>query len=212
MKKAIFILATAGLLTACKKSDNTYQTRYVTDEVEYEYSLDYPEDISETLAERYATFDIANDTKSIVVLMDSLIAEGGHLDFWCSNYYQAMKEVIPYDSILPRLMKLQKHEPSNPEVYTSIAYTYNHLGDNMKAIEYLHSGLEIAPDNSSLWYALGIVTLHNGDSILAINSFQKSLELAKKQNIESQITLSQYMIEKLGSYTPKVTNPISETE
>ena len=197
MKKTIHLLVLVAMLSTCKKSDNTYQTRYEQDGVEYEYSIVYPDGINDTTAEQYAIFDIANDNRSIVTLMDSLIDAEIRLDFWCSNYYHAMKETMPYDSILPRLMKVQDREPSNPAVYSSIGYTYNHLGDTLKALEYFHKGLDIASENSNLWYGLGLVTLQNGDTLSAINHFTKSLELAKKQNIESQITLSQFMLEKL---------------
>lgn len=185
------------MLSACKKSDNTYQTQYEKDGVEYEYSIVYPDGINYTTAEQYATYNIANDNQSIVTLMDSLIDDKISLDFWCSNYYSAMKETMPYDSILPRLMKVQEHEPSNPAVYSSIGYTYHHLGDTLKSLEYFHKGLDIASDNSNLWYGLGIVTLQNGDTLSAINHFTKSLDLAKKQDIESQVTLSQFMLDKL---------------
>lgn len=197
IKKAIFLLALVEVLSACKKSDNTYQTQYEKDGCEYDYSIVYPDGINYTTAEQYATYYIANDNQSIVTLMDSLIDAKISLDFWCSDYYRAMKETMPYDSILPRLMKVQEHEPSNSAVYSSIGYTYHHLGDTLKALEYFHKGLDIASDNSNLWYGLGLVTLQNGDTLSAINHFTKSLDLAKKQDIESQVTLSQFMLDKL---------------
>ncbi|MDE7430575.1 MAG: tetratricopeptide repeat protein [Lachnospiraceae bacterium] len=211
MKKAIFLFALAAILTACKKSNNLYQKRYEQDGVKYEYSIVYPDGIDYAIAERYASFDIANDNRSIVMLMDSLIDTNTHLDFWGDDYYRAMKETMPYDSILPRLLRVQDHEPSNPTVYSSIGYTYNHLNNTLKALEYFHKGLDIAPDNSKLWYGLGLVTLQNGDTISAISHFAKSLDLATKQNMESQVTLSQFMLEKYGSDTLKVKEPISET-
>lgn len=200
------------MLSACKESYNIYQTRYKQNGVEYEYSIVYPDRINYATAERYASFDIANDNQSIVTLIDSLVDAKTPIDFWCSSYYRAMKETMPYDSILPRLLKVKTHEPYNPAVYSSIGLTYSHLNDTQKALEYLHTGLDIAPDDANLWYGLGLVTLQYGDTISAVKHFTKSLDLATTQNIESQVRLSQFMIEKYGVLnTPKVTESISET-
>lgn len=195
--KDIYLIAAIAMFTACNKSPNTYQTSYVEDDCEYSYSTDYPQGIDEAMAALYTDYIANEDYASVVSLMDSLVNANVTLDFWCSNYYRAMKETMPYDSILPRLMKVQEHEPSNPAVYSSIGYTYHHLGDTLKSLEYFHKGLDIASDNSNLWYGLGIVTLQNGDTLSAINHFTKSLDLAKKQDIESQVTLSQFMLDKL---------------
>lgn len=211
MNKLIYPLAAIVMLSACKESTNLYQTKYVKDDCEYEYSTFYPGGVNYATAERYASFDIANDNRSIVSLMDSLIDTETHLDFWCNYYYSAMKETMPYDSILPRLQSLMEREPSNPAVYSSLGYTYSHLNDSLKALEYFHKGLDIAPDNGKLWYGLGLVTLQNGDTISAIGHFKQSYELAIKQDIESEIRISQFMLDKLGADTQKVTESISET-
>ncbi len=195
--KAIGLIAVLLMLFGCKKSDNTYHKYYEDDGCEYDYTIVYPDGIDFVTAERYASFDIANDHHSIVELMDSLINAGTSLDFWCNDYYRAMKETMPYDSILPRLLHLQECEPSNPSVYSLIGYTYNHLGDTLKSFESFRRGLDLAPENSKLWYGMGLVASQNADTIFAISCFKHSLDLAKKQNFESQIKLSQYMVESL---------------
>ena len=210
MKKALYPLAAIAMLSACKESTNLYQTKYVKDDCEYEYIIFYPDGVNYATAKRYASFDIANDNRSIVLLMDSLIDTETHLDFWCNYYYSAMKETMPYDSILPRLHSLMEREPSNPAVYSSLGYTYSHLNDSLKALEYFHKGLDIAPDNSKLWYGLGLVTLQNGDTISAMDHFKQSFELAIRQEIGTEIRLSQFMLDKLGADTQKVTESISE--
>lgn len=198
MKSKTFgLIALILMLSGCKRPDNTYHLHYEEDGCEYDYYIGDVGGLDYATIERYVAFDVAEDYRSIVTLMDSLIDAKISLDFWCRNYYRAMKETMPYDSILPRLMKVQEHEPSNPAVYSSIGYTYHHLGDTLKALEYFHKGLDIASDNSNLWYGLGLVTLQNGDTLSAINHFTKSLDLAKKQDIESQVTLSQFMLDKL---------------
>lgn len=197
MKRLLFLLMLSGGLVACARGDNTYITHYVEDGCDYEYSIIYPDGIDYATVERYAAFDIAGDNVAIVVLMDSLVRENKHLDFWCYYYYNAMKETIPYDSILPKLISVMEREPSNPTVYSSIGYTYHHLGDNLRAIEYINKGSSVAPHDEGLWFGLGVVEMRKGDTLAAKNSFQRSFEFAKKHKAESTMTLSEFMIEQL---------------
>lgn len=201
MKKTFCLLAVVVILTAFKASttsqNNIYQTRYVQDGVEYEYSINYPDVVDYSVVEKYAAFDIANDNRSIVALMDSLIDAKMRIGYWCNIYYDAMKETLPNDSILPRLLRVLDSEPSNSGAYFMIGYEYDHIGDTDKAFECFHNGLNIEPANSYLWYNMGIVTLQHGDTVSAVDSFTKSLELAKSQNIESQIFLNQSMLDSI---------------
>lgn len=201
MKKIFYLLATVAALTAFKESTtsqaNIYQTRYVKDGTEYEYYINYPDALDYSVVEKYAAFNIANDKKSIVALMDSLIDAKIRIGYWCNLYYDAMRETLPHDSILPRLLKLQDSEPFNSGAYFMIGDAYDQIGDTAKAVEYFHNGLDIEPDNSYLWYSMGTAMLQHGDTVSAIDSFTKSLELAKSKNLESQIFLNQSMLEKL---------------
>ncbi|WP_154956383.1 MULTISPECIES: tetratricopeptide repeat protein [Bacteroidales] len=212
MKKAIFLLALVEVLSACKKSDNTYQTQYEKDGCEYDYYIGDVDGLDYATIERYVAFDIADDYRSIVALMDSLIDAGTPLNSWSSVYANAMNEAFPLDSILPRLLKLHKCEPSNMPVYWAIGYTYNNLGDAQKAIEWFHKGLNKAPDSSNAWYGLGIVTLQQGDTVSAVNNFRKAHELAQEHNLESWAIRIQMTLDSIESKDQlRVTEPISET-
>lgn len=195
--KDISLIAAIAMLTACNSSPNTYQTSYVEDDCEYSYSTDYPQGIDEATAALYTDYIANEDYASVVSLMDSLVNANVTLDFWCHNYYYAMKETMPFDSIVPRLMKVKSQETSNPAVYTTLGYTYHHLGETGKSIDSFNKGLSIAPQSSNLWYGLGLATLQQGDTISAKSHFEKSLDFAQKQEKESQIRLSQYMLDQL---------------
>lgn len=184
--------------SACNSSPNTYQTSYVGDDCEYSYSTDYPQGIDETTAALYTDYIANEDYASVVSLIDSLVNANVTLDFWCHNYYYAMKETMPFDRIVPRLMKVQSQDPSNPAVYATLGYTYHHLDETEKSIDSFNKGLSIAPQSSNLWYGLGLATLQQGDTILAKSHFEKSLDFAQKQEKESQIRLSQYMLDQLN--------------
>lgn len=153
--------------SACNSSPNTYQTSYVEDDCEYSYSTDYPQGIDEATAALYSDYIANEDYASVVSLMDSLVDANVTLDFWCHNYYYAMKETMPFDSIVPRLMKVKSQEPSNPAVYATLGYSYHHLDETEKSIDSFNKGLSIAPQNSNLWYGLGLATLQQGDTISA---------------------------------------------
>lgn len=209
--KAFTLLAVIILLFGCKKSENTYYIHYETEDGEYDYSLEYPEGIDYATAERYAAFDIANDRRSIVALIDSLIDAGTHIDYWSSLYYDAMEETLPPDSILPRLLKLHDCEPSNIYVYWAIGETYSNLDDTQKAVEYYHKGLDLAPDCSFLWHGLGLATLQQGDTASAVNHLTKALELAQKHNIEWRAKLIRPMLDSITSGRPIATNSLSDT-
>ena len=56
------------------------------------------------------------------------------------------KGLWPPDSILPRFQKLLRREPSNIFGYWVIGDSYCNLGDTLKAIEYYHKGIDLAPD------------------------------------------------------------------
>ena len=154
------------------------------------YNRDYKNNLASTilheLAEIRTIVELAKNTvkwehlQFYADLLDCLIEEGANHNYWCNNYYRAMKEVIPYGCILTRLHKLQKRESTNPATN----------------IEYLHRVLKIAPGNSGLWFLLGINTLRNGDSVLAINCFLRSLEWERIQNIHLQIGVIQYIIKE----------------
>lgn len=195
--KAFTLLAVIILLFGCKKSDNSYHLHYEVDGHEYDYCIDDFDGLDYETIERYAAFDIANNRRSIIALIDSLIDADTHLRSWSSVYYDAMKETLPHDSILPRLLKLHDCEPSNIYVYWSIGETYSNLGDTLKAVEYYHKGLDLAPDCSFLWHDLGLVTLQQGDTASAVNHLTKALELAQKQNIEWRVNLIRPMLDSV---------------
>ena len=201
MNKALPLLVVATMLSACSDSDKRYHVSYEKDGCVYEYYIDYPDGVDKSTVERYTHLLMTENNEAIVALMDSIIASGTPIDFWCSDYYRAMKEVMPYDSILQRLLELEKREPTNPSVYSTIGYTYSHLNDPTLAIEYFNRSIKLAPDNSNMWYGLGLVMLQKGDTTSAISNLKHSLLLAKNQNLESQILLSQHMLEKLKDHT-----------
>lgn len=201
MKKTMYLLALVAMLAACKNSRNTYDARFEVNGCVYEYHIEYPEGIDYAIVERYVALDIADDNRSIVALMDSLIDEDVHLDYWCDKYFNAMAETMPYDSILPRLLKLSDREPSNPAVYCNIGYIYSHLGDTLKAFENYQKTLDIAPDCSQYWYCLGTAKIQYGDTVSAIDCLTKSLELAQKHNIESQAVRIQITLDSIASNT-----------
>lgn len=211
MKKAIYLFALVAMLTACKKSNNSYHLHYEEDGCEYDYSIDDFDGLDYETVERYAAFDIADDRRSIVALMDSLIDAGTPLRSWWSSYYNAMKETLPPDSILPKLQRLRDHEPSNAYVHWAIGNTYSDLNDTQKAIEYFHKGLDIASDCSYLWHSLGMVTLQQGDTVSAVNDLTKALELAQKHNLESWAIGIQLKIDSIASGIPAATDSISDT-
>ena len=199
MKKAIYLFAVVTMLSACKKSDNSYHLHYEEDGCEYDYYIDDFDGLDYETVERYAAFDIADDHRSIVALMDSLIDAGTNLRSWWSRDYFAMKETLPPDSILPKLQRLLEHKPSNASIYWAIGNTYSDLDDTQKAIEYFNKGLDIASDFSYLWLSLGIVTLQHGDTVSAVNDLTKALELAKKHALEWRVELIQQMLDSIGS-------------
>lgn len=192
------LIAIILMLSGCKKTDNTYHIHYEEDGCEYSYSTVYPQGIDEATAALYTDYIASEDYASVVSLMDSLVEANVPLDFWCHNYYYALKETMPFDSIVPRLKRVQSQEPSNPAVYSTLGYTYYHLGETKKSIDSFNKGLSIAPQNSNLWYGLGISTLQQGDTISTKSHFEKSLDFAQKQEKESQIRLSQYMLDQLN--------------
>ena len=200
--KAFILLSVIILLFGCKKSENSYHLHYEEDGCEYDYYIDDFDGLDYETVERYAAFDIADDRHAIVALMDSLIDAGTPLRSWWSCYYYAMKETLPPDSILPRLLELQENEPSNLLLYGAIGDTYCSLGDTLKGLEYYHHGLDKAPDSSNLWYGFGMVTLEQGDTVSAINSLTKAVELAQKQNLESWAIRIQLKIDSISSERP----------
>lgn len=94
------------------------------------YNRDYKNNLASTilheLAEIRTFVELAKNTvkwehfQFYADLLDCLIEEGANLNYWCNNYYRAMKEVMPYGCILTRLHKLQKRESTNPA--TNIEY------------------------------------------------------------------------------------------
>ena len=212
MKIKVFTLVAINiLLFGCKKTDNSYHLHYEEDGCEYDYCIDDFDGLDYETVERYAAFDIAHDYRSIVALMDSLIDAGTPLRSWWSCYYHAMKETLPPDSILPRLLELQEREPSNKLLYGAIGDTYCSLGDTLKGLEYYHHGLDKAPDSSNLWYGFGLITLQQGDTVSAINSLTKAVELAQKHNLESWAIRIQLKIDSIASGIPAATNSIADT-
>ena len=209
--KSFTLLALIVLLFGCKKSDNSYHLHYEEDGCEYDYYIDDFDGLDYETVERYAAFDIADDRRSIVTLMDSLIDAGTNLRSWWSRYYHAMKETLPPDSILPRLLKLHDREPSNILFYGAIGDTYCSLGDTLKGLEYYHQGLDKAPRSSDLWYGFGLLKLQQGDTLSAVNSLTKAVELAQKQNLESWAIRIQLKIDSIASGIPAATDSISDT-
>ena len=211
MNKAFILLSVIILLFGCKKSDNSYHLHYEVDGHEYDYYIDDFDGLDYETVERYAAFDIADDRRSIVALMDSLIDVGTPLRSWWSLYYHAMGEALPPDSILSRLLKLHDCEPSNILLYGAIGDTYCSLGDTLKGLEYYHRGLDKAPDSSDLWYGFGLVTLQQGDTVSAINSLTKALELAQRNDIEWRANLIKQILDSIASGIPAATNSIADT-
>ena len=209
--KAFTLLAVIILLLGCKKSDNSYHLHYEEDGCEYDYYIDDFDGLDYETVERYAAFDIAHDYRSIVALMDSLIDAGTNLRSWWSSYYHAMKETLPPDSILPRLLELQESESSNLLLYGAIGDTYCSLGDTLKGLEYYHQGLDKAPDSSNLWYGFGMVTLGQGDTVSAVNSLTKAVELAQKHNLESLAIGIQLKIDSITSDRSTATATLSDS-
>lgn len=208
--KTLTLLALIVLLFGCKKSDNSYHLHYEEEGCEYDYYIDDFDGLDYEKVERYAACDIADDHRSIVTLMDSLIDAGTHLRSWWSRYYHAMEEALPPDSILPRLLKLHDSEPYNILLYGALGDTYCSLGDTLKGLEYYHQGLDKAPDSSNLWYGFGLVTLHQGDTVSAINSLTKALELAQKHNLESLVIKIQMMLDSIVAESTVGTESTSE--
>ena len=209
--KAFILLSVIILLFGCKKSDNSYHLHYEEEGCEYDYYIDDFDGLDYETVERYAAFDIADDRRSIVALMDSMIDAGTNLRSWWSRYYHAMKETLPPDSILPRLLELQEREPSNKLLYGAIGDTYCSLGDTLKGLEYYHQGLDKAPHSSDLWYGFGLLKLQQGDTLSAVNSLTKAVELAQKQNLESWAIRIQLKIDSITSERSTVTAPIADT-
>ena len=139
--------------------------------------------------------------------MDSLIDVGTNLRSWWSSYYHAMKETLPPDSILPRLVALQESEPSNLLLYGAIGDTYCSLGDTLKGLEYYDK----APDSSNLWYGFGMVALEQGDTVSAVNSLTKAVELAQKHNLESLAIGIQLKIDSITSDRTTATATLSDS-
>lgn len=184
---------------ACNVETKTYYLEYEDDSCHYEYNLDYPGWIDRKTADRYATLYIANDHRSMVSLMDSLIDSGTRLGIWSNDYFWALQEVFSDDIILSRLMRFHECEPSNISVYCQIANTYNHLGDIKSAIEYFERGIALAPHTSGFRYGLGCLMLQHGDTVSAINHLNKALELAKENNLGSFPVKIQMTIDSIAS-------------
>ena len=209
--KAFILLSVIILLFGCKKSDNSYHLHYEEEGCEYDYYIDDFDGLDYETVERYAAFDIADDRRSIVTLMDSLIDAGTNLRSWWSRYYHAMKETLPPDSILPRLLKLHDREPSNILFYGAIGDTYCSLGDTLKGLEFYHQGLDKAPRSSDLWYGFGLLKLQQGDTVSAINSLTKALELAQRNDIEWRANLIKQILDSIASGRSVATDSLSDT-
>ena len=209
--KAFILLSVIILLFGCKKSDNSYHLHYEEEGCEYDYYIDDFDGLDYETVERYAAFDIADDRRSIVALMDSMIDAGTNLRSWWSRYYHAMKETLPPDSILPRLLKLHDREPSNILFYGAIGDTYCSLGDTLKGLEFYHQGLDKAPRSSDLWYGFGLLKLQQGDTVSAINSLTKALELAQRNDIEWRANLIKQILDSIASGRSVATDSLSDT-
>ena len=209
--KAFILLSVIILLFGCKKSDNSYHLHYEEEGCEYDYYIDDFDGLDYETVERYAAFDIADDRRSIVALMDSMIDAGTNLRSWWSRYYHAMKETLPPDSILPRLLELQEREPSNKLLYGAIGDTYCSLGDTLKGLEFYHQGLDKAPRSSDLWYGFGLLKLQQGDTVSAINSLTKALELAQRNDIEWRANLIKQILDSIASGRSVATDSLSDT-
>lgn len=203
MRNILLVIVALILLSACNKKINVYTVKYENGDYMYEYNLPYPNWIDRATAARLADLEVAEDHQSILKLMDSLINHKKPLGFWCSLYSSAIKNTMPKDSLVPRLLSVQKREPSNLSVYESLGYAYDYLGDFEMAIKYFNDGIKIAPENSKLWYGLGLSFLDNGDTISAIENLQYSLDLAEKNNAVFQITLSKFKLNILRADTIK---------
>ena len=183
----------------CNVETKTLYLEYEDDSCHYEYNLDYPGWIDSKTADRYATLYIADDYRSMVSLMDSLIDSGTRLGIWSNDYFWALQEVFSDDIILSRLMRFQEYEPSNISVYYKIANTYNHLGDIKSAIEYFERGIALAPHTSGFRYGLGRIMLQQGDTVSAINHLNKALELAKENELGTFQVRIQMTLDSIAS-------------
>lgn len=194
--KTFTLLALIVLLFGCKKSDNSYHLHYEEEGCEYDYYIDDFDGLDYETVERYAAFDIAHDYRSIVALMDSLIDTGTHLRSWSNIYYDALKKTLPRDSLLPRLQKLLKREPSIIYDYWELGRAYHNLENDQKTIEY---------------YRNGLTSLQRGDTALAVNSLTEALELAKRRDKECRTKLIQSMLDSIASGSPISIETFSDT-
>ena len=193
--KAFTLLSVIILLFGCKKSDNSYHLHSEEEGCEYDYYIDDFDGLDYETVERYAAFDIAHDYCSIVALMDSLIDTGTHLRSWSNIYYDALKKTLPRDSLLPRLQKLLKREPSIIYDYWELGRAYHNLEDDQKTVEY---------------YRNGLTSLQQGDTALAVNSFTEALELAQRHDKFRRAKLIQSMLTCLDEAVPSTQNPFKE--
>ncbi|MCD8025023.1 MAG: tetratricopeptide repeat protein, partial [Candidatus Gastranaerophilales bacterium] len=87
------------------------------------------------------------------------------------------------------LAAYQQVAPKTSATYESIANCYRQLGDLKNAVLNYKKGIELSPDDTELYYALGVTYLESNELQKAKEAFSKSVE-KDTHNIKSKKMLS----------------------
>ncbi len=88
-------------------------------------------------------------------------------------------------------------EPKNTEVYQAIGNCYRQLGDFKNAISNYKKSIELSPDDSDAYYALGVAYLESNNQTKAKDAFKLSVQKDSK-NLKSKKMLSYIEQKEVG--------------
>ncbi|MFQ5786922.1 MAG: tetratricopeptide repeat protein [Thermodesulfobacteriota bacterium] len=93
------------------------------------------------------------------------------------NKADNFKEAGRFDEALNELSKAMRIAPHDPDVYLSIALTYDCMGDFDHSIKYFKNALHLSPEDSYLWTQFGVTLSRMGRNNVALEIFQHALTL-----------------------------------
>lgn len=93
------------------------------------------------------------------------------------NKADNFKEAGRFDEALHELTKAIGIAPHDPDVYLSIALTYDSMGDFDHSIQYFKNALLLSPEDSYLWTHFGVTLSRMGRHSVALEIFQHALTI-----------------------------------